>query len=276
MTATKTQKRSCSPQGHNASAAAHRHRGFGGRRQEHPDRAAAARHRQPAAGPPGSRHRRRGRRRPRSAVRRSARRTRTGHHDRRRVPLLLHRNPQLHPGRHPRPRALHPQHVHRRLQRARGHPAGRRARRGAAADPQARPHRKAVGHQALCRNREQDRPDRLRPGRVRRGGRRAAAVGGAPWRGGHHGDPDRGQARRQRRAPLRPHAVVQRPHAAGVPGRRRTGRATGRAVAAAAAGAVGVAADRRRAPPLHRAPRGGNAQRRRSGGIAALPAPARR
>ncbi len=52
--------------------------------------------------------------------------------------------PQLHPGRHPRPRALHPQHVHRRVQRARRDPAGRRPRRCAAPDPQARPDREAA------------------------------------------------------------------------------------------------------------------------------------
>ena len=43
-----------------------------------------------------------------------------------------------------------------------------------------------------------------------------------------------------------------------------------RSVAPAAAGAVGVAADRRAAPPLHRAPVGRNAQRRRS--VVSLPA----
>ena len=175
MTATEKQTaKTCTAQGHNATAAAHHHRGFGGRRQEHPDRPADARHRQPAAGPPGGRDRRGGRRRPRGAVRWSARRTRTGHHDRRRLPILFHRHPQLHPGRHPRPRALHPQHVHRRVQRARGDPAGRCARRGAAPDPQACPDRKAVGHQALCRHGEQDRPHRLRPGRIRRRGGPAA------------------------------------------------------------------------------------------------------
>ena len=68
-------------------------------------------------------------------------------------------------------------------------------------------------------------------------------------------DPDRGQTRRQRRAPLRPHALVRGPDAAGVPGRRRTvGAATGGGQAAAAR-PVGVAADRRAAPPLHRSAR---------------------
>ena len=79
-------------------------------------------------------------------------------------------DPQLHPRRHPGPRALHPQHVHRRVQRPRRDPAGRRPRRGAAADPPPRPDRKAVGHQALRRHGQQDRPGRLRPGPVHRGG----------------------------------------------------------------------------------------------------------
>ena len=65
------------------------------------------------------------------------------------------------------------------------------------------------------------------------------------------------------------HAVVRRPHPARVPRSRRAGRAAGRGVAAAPAGAVGVAADRRRAPPLHRAAGGRNAQCRRPGGVAA-------
>ena len=56
--------------------------------------------------------------------------------------------------------------------------------------------------------------------RVRRGRSRAAAVERAPRRHGHQRDPDRREAGRQRGAPLRTHAVVQRPDAVGLPGRR--------------------------------------------------------
>ncbi len=53
----------------------------------------------------------------RPAHRRPPRRARAGHHHRRSLPLLLHRPPQVHHRRHPRPRAIHPQHGHRRLHR---------------------------------------------------------------------------------------------------------------------------------------------------------------
>ena len=144
----------------------------------------------------------RGRRRPRGAVRRPARRTRARHHHRRGLPLLFHRRPQLHPGRHARSRALHPQHVHRRVERTRGDPSGRRPRGSAAADPSARPDRKAVGHQALC-----GRPSTrstlstsTRTGSPR--SNRAAATRGPPGQHRDHRHPDRGQARRQRGSPL--------------------------------------------------------------------------
>ena len=38
-----------------------------------------------------------------------------GHHDRRRLPLLLHGKAEVHHRRLPRPRAVHAQHGHRRL-----------------------------------------------------------------------------------------------------------------------------------------------------------------
>ena len=161
--------------------------------------------------PSGGRHRRGGRRRPRRAVRRPARRARAGHHDRCGVPVLLDRSAQLHPRRHPRPRALHPQHVHRRVQRPRRGSPGRRRRRGAAADPPARPHRKTVGHQALRRDGEQVRPRRFRPRtRYDEVEDRAASGRGPTRRHRRDGDPDRRQTRRQRGAPVRPHAVVRR------------------------------------------------------------------
>ena len=65
---------------------------------------------------------------------------------------------------------------------------------------------KLLGHQALRRDGEQDRPRRLRPGAVRRGRDRTAADGGPARRRRPDGDPDRRQTRRQRGAPLGPHA----------------------------------------------------------------------
>ena len=67
--------------------------------------------------------------RPRAAHRRPARRARAGHHDRRRLPLVRHAAAALHPRRLPRPRAVHAQHGHRRLDRRPRAAAGRRARR---------------------------------------------------------------------------------------------------------------------------------------------------
>ena len=176
---------------------------------------------------------------------------------------------QLHPRRHPGPRALHPQHVHRRLQRPRRDPPRRRARGRAAPDPTARQDRKAVGHQALRRDGQQDRPGRLRPEPVRRGRRRTAADGRAPRRRRAVGHPDRRQARGQRRAPFREHPLVHRADAAGVPRGRRTVRTAARGRQAAAADPVGVAADRRRAAALHRAAGGRHGQRRRRDRVAA-------
>ena len=57
-------------------------------------------------------------------------RARAGHHHRRRVPLLLDRPAQVHHRRHARPRAVHAQHGHRRLDLpARHHPHRRPPRR---------------------------------------------------------------------------------------------------------------------------------------------------
>ena len=55
----------------------------------------------------------------RPARRRPGRRARAGHHHRRRLPLLLDRAAQVHRRRHARPRAVHPQHGHRRVHRRR-------------------------------------------------------------------------------------------------------------------------------------------------------------
>ena len=121
--------------------AAHRHRRVGRRRQEHADRPPAARHQDGVRGParrgrprPAARYGD-GERQPRPADRRAARRARAGHHHRRRPPLLRHPAPQLHRRRHARPRAVHAQHGHRRVDRRRRHRARRRPPRRASSRP---------------------------------------------------------------------------------------------------------------------------------------------
>jgi 3'-phosphoadenosine 5'-phosphosulfate sulfotransferase (PAPS reductase)/FAD synthetase len=75
------------------------------------DQLADARARQPQA-----RHARRGLRL-RASRRRARGRARAGHHHRRRLSLLHHGQAQVHRRRHARPRAVHPQHGDRRLDR---------------------------------------------------------------------------------------------------------------------------------------------------------------
>ena len=91
---------------------------------------------------------------------------------------------------------------------------------------------------------------------------RATTTRGTSGQHRDHRHPDRGQARRQRGSRFAAHPVVRRPDAAGLSGRHRAGRTACRAVAAATAGAMGLAADRRRPAPLHRTAGGGHAQRR--------------
>ena len=87
----------------------------------------------------------------RAAGRRPRRRARAGHHHRRRLPLLLHRQAQVHRRRHARPRAVHPQHGHRRLdRRPRGDP-DRRAQGRAHPDPPAQlPRRRCSASATSC------------------------------------------------------------------------------------------------------------------------------
>ena len=77
---------------------------------------------------PGRRHRLR------PAGRRPGGRARAGHHHRRRLSLLLDRAAQVHRRRHAGPRAVHPQHGHRRLDRRRRRHPGRCAQGRADAD----------------------------------------------------------------------------------------------------------------------------------------------
>ena len=74
----------------------------------------------------------------RAAGRRPGRRARAGDHDRRRLPLLLHRPAQVHRRRHARPRAVHAQHGHRRLDRGRRGDPDRRPQGRADPDAAAR------------------------------------------------------------------------------------------------------------------------------------------
>ena len=87
-------------------------------------------------------------REPRAADRRPARRARAGHHDRRRLPLLRDAAAQVHHRRHARPRAVHAQHGHRRLDRRPRDRARRRAQGRPRADAPPRPHRRAARHPA--------------------------------------------------------------------------------------------------------------------------------
>ena len=122
-------------------SAPHLHRRQRGRREEHADRAAAVRlarglRRSGALGREGLVKNRDGRPDRLLALhRRPAGRARAGHHHRRRLPLLRHRAPQVHPRRHAGPRAVHAQHGHRRVDGRRRHPAGRRAQRRARCSP---------------------------------------------------------------------------------------------------------------------------------------------
>ena len=106
-------------------------------------------------------------REPGAADRRPARRARAGHHDRRRLPLLPHAAAQVHHRRHARPRAVHAQHGHGRVDRRPRARARRRAQGRARAVAPARLHRLAAAHPAPGRVRQQDGPGRLRPGGLR-------------------------------------------------------------------------------------------------------------
>ena len=201
-----------------------RDRGLGRRRQVDPRRTAAARlqgdPRRPARA--GAAHVRRARLRARRlrlrpADRRPARRARAGHHDRRRVPLLLDRRALVHPRRLPRTRAVHAQHGHRRHHRRCRHRARRRAQGRARADPAPPRRRRAAARAARHRRGEQDRPDRLL-GRCVRRRRRAGPRGRGAARHPGSACPARVGARgRQHRRALGAHPLVRRTRAAPAP-----------------------------------------------------------
>ena len=190
-----------------------------------------------------ARHHRRGGRF-RAAARRPRSRARAGHHHRRRLPLFLDAAPLLHRRRHARPRAIHPQHGDRRLQRRARRAAGGRAQGPVAADKAPRHHRQPARHPLRGARRQQDRPGRLRPGDVRQNRCRVHGLRRHARLQGDHGDPDLRALRRQRVEPQRQHALVPGAGAAELSrSRRRRGRPRRQAVPPA--GAIGQPAERR-------------------------------
>ena len=142
-------------------AAAVHHRGQRGRRQEHAHRPPALRQQGPAGGPHHgaggvvAQARARGNR-PVAGHRRSAGRARAGHHDRRRLPLLLDGHAQVHHRRLAGARAVHAQHGDGGQHGRHGGAAGGRARRAAAADAPARVPGAVDRHPARAAGRQQD------------------------------------------------------------------------------------------------------------------------
>ena len=112
----------------------------------------------------------------RAAARRPAGRARAGHHHRRRLPLLLHRPAQVHRRRHPGPRAVHPQHGHRRLDRRPRHHPDRRPQGRADPDPAPQLPRVAARHPARRAGDQQDGPRRLLARRCSTRSRRTTAT----------------------------------------------------------------------------------------------------
>ncbi len=111
---------------------------------------------------------RRGGDRLRAARRRPCRRARAGHHHRRRLPLLRDRQAQVHRRRHARARAIYAQHGDRRLDRRSRRDPDRCAQGRADADAAAQLSRAPDRHPQHRAGGQQDGPDRLRSGDVRR------------------------------------------------------------------------------------------------------------
>ena len=233
-----------------------RNRGLGRRRQVDADRPAAVRHQVDLRGPARARRgdleaARRRLREPRAPDRRPARRARAGHHDRRRVPLLRHAAAQVHHRRHARPRAVHAQHGHGRLDGRPGAGPGRRAQGRARAVAPPRVHRVAPAHPAPGRLRQQDGPGRLGPGGLRPHRRGLHGLGGEARHPGRDLHPGLGAARRQRGRSVREHALVPGAVAA-LPPRARPRGLRSQPPGRALPGAVGHAPDVGRAARLPR------------------------
>ncbi len=120
----------------------------------------------------------------------------------------------------PGPRAIHPQHGHRRLRRQPLHRARGRAPGRHRAKPPPHLHRLAAAHSAPRHRRQQDGPGGLERGALHRNPRPVRGVPAAPRREGREVHPAQRAQRRQRRRSLQAHAVVSGPDAAGPSGNR--------------------------------------------------------
>ena len=191
---------------------------LGRRRQVDADRPAAARRqgdpRRPARRPPAARD---------GALdlslphRRPARRARAGHHDRRRLPLLRDGAALVHPRRHARPRAVHAQHGHGRLDRRPRDRARRRAQRRGRADQAPRVHRGAARHPAHRRSPSTRWTSSTTTSRSSTGSSPTSARSPAPRRARRRVHPDERAGGRQRRRPLRGDGLVRGAAAARAP-----------------------------------------------------------
>ena len=153
-------------------------------------------------------------------------RARAGHHHRRRLPLLRHAGAALHRRRHARPRAVHAQHGHRRLDRGPGDHPDRRAQGRAAAVPPPHPHRRDDGHPARAARRQQDGPGRLRASRsTTPSSTSTRAFAAAVRRDGGAADSDLGARRRQPDRAEPADALVRRADGDELPRERRGRRA---------------------------------------------------
>ena len=111
---------------------------------------------------------------------------------------------RVHRRRHPRPRAVHPQHGHRRLQRRPGGDPDRRPQGGADPDQAAQLHLFAAGRPPSGAGGEQDRSGRLRPAGVRPDRRRLYGIRQGPGLRLDHPGADVGPPWRQRHPALGP------------------------------------------------------------------------
>ena len=155
----------------------------------------------------------------RAAGRRPGRRARAGHHHRRRLPLLLHRQAQVHRRRHARPRAVHAQHGHRRLDRRPGRDPDRRAQGRADPDPPPQLPGQPDRHPPRRAGGQQDGPGRLS---TRRSSTRSSptTAPSPPRSASPTSSPSRCRPARATTSPRASaeHALVRRPDADAAPG----------------------------------------------------------
>ena len=147
----------------------------------------------------------------RAAARRPGGRARAGHHDRRRLPLLLDRPAQVHRRRHAGPRAVHAQHGHRRVDRRLRRDPDRRAQGRAHPDAPPQLPRLAARHPPRRARGQQDGPRRLlaRSASTRSRPTTARSPAEIGLRG-RHLHPALGADGRQRRRAERRDALVRR------------------------------------------------------------------